>query len=183
MPSSSASAVGFASLCPARSVRIHSCTATSDSPQSPSNESRYDAIVNGARGLVFDGGELRHCMSDADARRRWNWTFWRRVLRGLVREIGIRSPLHAALLRPETTRRLGASDAGTPAISGRVGANELWVIAVHREPGTATVSLRGLPAWARSGRAYPGGPLVSARGGTLRDHFPGWGVRVYRFRR
>jgi len=142
----------------------------------------YDAIVNGARGLVFYGGELRHCMTDADARRRWNWTFWRRVLRGLVREIGVRSPLHAALLRPETTRRLGTS-AGTQAISRRVGANELWVIAVRRGPGAATVSLRGLPAWARSGRAYPSGPLVSARGGTLRDRIPGWGVRVYRFRR
>jgi hypothetical protein len=143
----------------------------------------YDAIVNGARGLVFYGGELRHCMTDADRRRGWNWTFWRRVLRRLVREIGIRSPLHAALLRPETTTRLRTGDPGTQAISRRVGANDLWVIAVHRGPGAATVSLRGLPAWARSGRAYPGGPIVSARGGILRDHLPGWGVRVYRFRR
>jgi hypothetical protein len=143
----------------------------------------YDAILSGARGLVFYGGELRHCMTDADARRGWNWTFWRRVLRGLVREIGIRSPLHAALLRPETTTRLRTSDGWTRAISRRVGANELWVLAAHRGPGAATVSLHGLPAWARNGRVYPDGPVISACGGTLRDRFPGWGVRVYRFRR
>ena len=143
----------------------------------------YDAILNGARGLIFYGGELRHCMTDADKRRGWNWTFWRRVLRGLVREFGVRSPLHAALLRPETTTRLRTSHARTRAISRRVGANELWVLATHMGPRAATVTLGGLPLWARNGRVYPSGAAISARAGRLRHQFPGWGVRVYRFRR
>lgn len=143
----------------------------------------YDAILNGARGLVFYGGELRHCMTDSDKSRGWNWAFWRRVLGGLVREIGNRSPLHAALLRPETTTRLRTSLARTRAITRRVGANDLWVLATHTGPHAATVSLRGLPLWARNGRVYPSGDAISARAGSLRDHFRGWGVRVYRFRR
>ena len=55
----------------------------------------YDAIVNGARGLVFYGGQIAKCHSRSDRARGWNWTFWRRALRPLVRELGVGSPLNA----------------------------------------------------------------------------------------
>jgi hypothetical protein len=142
----------------------------------------YDAIVNGARGLTFFGGQLSHCHTRSDAARGWNWSFWRRVLRPLVREIGIRSPLHAALLRPGTTRPLGTGSAATQAISRRAG-RTLWVIATRRGPTGATVTIRGLPTWARIGRRHPSGPSVTAHGGRIRTHLDGWGVVVLRFTR
>ena len=40
----------------------------------------YQAIVNGARGLVFFGGHLTEVMSPADANAGWNWSFWERTL-------------------------------------------------------------------------------------------------------
>ena len=142
----------------------------------------YDAIVNGARGLVFYGGQNRICHSRADAALGWNWTFWRRALRRLVHEIGAGSPLHPALVHPETTRRLATGDSGAQAISRRIG-RVVWIIATNRRPTSATVTVRGLPTWATSGRSYPAGRFFSARDGRVRLELGAWGVRVLRFTR
>jgi len=37
----------------------------------------YDAIVSGARGLFFFGGQLTQVMNQADRARGWNWTYWK----------------------------------------------------------------------------------------------------------
>ena len=185
-------AIGQATRMRAITTTLQICFAGSDDPNGsgrfilPTYQQErfmvYDSIVNGARGVVFYGGQLRKCLTRADAARGWNWTFWRRVLRRLVREIGVSSPLHAALLRPETTRRLATGSPGSQAISRRTGAT-LWVIATNRTATPATVTVRGLPAWARRGRPYPGGGAVRARNGALRLELGGWGVRVIRFSR
>ena len=47
----------------------------------------YQAIVNGARGLVFFGGHLTQVATPVDAKAGWNWTFWDRVLRPLIVEL------------------------------------------------------------------------------------------------
>ena len=142
----------------------------------------YDAIINGARGLFFYGGQLRRCLDQKDAEHGWNWTFWRSVLRDLIEEIGIGSPLHPVLLQPETTTPLATNSPRAQAISRRVG-DELWVLAAHRGADAETVTIRGVPTWARTGLTYPGGRVVLAGNGRIRDRFPGWGVRVYRFTR
>ena len=41
----------------------------------------YQAIVHGARGLIFFGGHLTEVCTPDDAKAGWNWTFWRQVLR------------------------------------------------------------------------------------------------------
>ena len=38
----------------------------------------YDAIVAGARGLFFFGGQFKQVMNAADRQLGWNWTYWRR---------------------------------------------------------------------------------------------------------
>jgi hypothetical protein len=38
----------------------------------------WDAIINGARGLNFFGGQMRGCWSAADKAAGWNWTAWSR---------------------------------------------------------------------------------------------------------
>ena len=65
----------------------------------------YEAIVNGARGLVFFGGHLTDVMTPEDAASGWNWTYWRRVLRPVVSELAS-SELRPALLAPDAPDRV-----------------------------------------------------------------------------
>ena len=45
----------------------------------------YDAIINGARGLFFFGGQLKAAMNAADQARGWNWTYWNNVAAPVAR--------------------------------------------------------------------------------------------------
>ena len=64
----------------------------------------YQAIVNGARGLVFFGGHLTEVLSPADARAGWNWSYWERALRPSSRNCPpTRSHLRSPL-RPQRRR-------------------------------------------------------------------------------
>ena len=47
----------------------------------------YEAIINGARGLVFFGGNLPTTLNPRDKELGWNWTFWRNVQRSLLVEL------------------------------------------------------------------------------------------------
>ena len=70
----------------------------------------YQAIVNGARGLVFFGGHLIQIAAPEDAAAGWNWTFWNEVLRPLVAEL--RSAAVApALVAPDAKVAVKASTA------------------------------------------------------------------------
>jgi hypothetical protein len=40
----------------------------------------YEAIINGARGVVYFGGNLPMTLNERDKPLGWNWTFWQRVL-------------------------------------------------------------------------------------------------------
>lgn len=142
----------------------------------------YDAIVNGARGLLFFGGELARCQNEADRALGWNWTFWRDVLQPLLAEVGVRSPLHEALLRPETTVKLRTNGLAAAAVSREVG-DDLWVIATRNGSIPGRVTIRDLPAWATTGTRFPGGGSVTPENGRLTLTFPSWGVRVFRFSR
>ena len=140
----------------------------------------YEAILNGARGLVYFGGQLPGCMAPADVPYGWNWTHWRDVLRPLVRELGPRGRLHAALVSPGAGIAVRASDPGTRVTARRVG-REVWVLAARRGRGTVDVRLRGLPRTVRSGWVYREGRKIRVRRGVLTDSFGRWGVHVYRF--
>jgi len=48
-------------------------------------------------------------MSPADEKLGWNWTFWKKVLRPVIEEIGSKSPLYAALVAPNSTLPIKAS--------------------------------------------------------------------------
>ena len=47
----------------------------------------YDAIIAGARGLFFFGGQYKQVMNAADRQRGWNWTYWKNVQRPLLEEL------------------------------------------------------------------------------------------------
>jgi hypothetical protein len=145
----------------------------------------YDAIINGTRAISFFGGGDPHCWNRLDRRRRWNWTFWNRVLDPLIEQIDSDSPLGPALDNAGSTHVLRTSAAGSEAIS-RVALTEagrqLWVIASRGGVGAPAraVTVSGLPAAVRSAVVYGEGRSVRVAHGVLRDTFRRWQVHVYR---
>jgi hypothetical protein len=142
----------------------------------------YDAIINGARGLAFYGGNFLKCETAADQARGWNWTFWNTVLADLIREIKASSPLASVLVNPASTHSPTSSDPTTEVISRHArGSNDLWVIAARYGGGTANVTISGLPPAMTKGEVYTEGRSVSVKGGSFTDSFDRWAVHVYRF--
>ena len=119
----------------------------------------YEAIVDGARGLMFFGGHMTEVCTPDDAAAGWNWKFWREVLRPLVRELSspelrpaLVAPTEAANVRPKTAR----SDIE---IAVRRGDGFLYVIAVKRGGDTTRIRLVGLPPKA-DGSALKSGEVL-----------------------
>jgi hypothetical protein len=144
----------------------------------------YDAIINGARGLSFFGGDNPGCSNARDRALGWNWTFWNTVLSGLVGEIAAKSALAPALDNPGSTTALVTTDPATEAISrlavSRTGKKELWVLVARAGPGTTNVTIKGLPRSLRFASVYTEHRLVTLANGTLTDRFSQWQVHVYR---
>jgi hypothetical protein len=165
----------------------------------------YQAIVHGARGLVFFGGHLTEVCTPDDAKAGWNWTFWRQVLRPVVHELSS-SQLRPALLAPDSKIpvRVKAHTSGATDIElvVRRAGNAVYVIAVKRGGSPALVDFTGLPN-RRSGAALTKGevlfeyvqrPLpppelpnrqvprpVKVTGGGFRDWFSAHDAHVYHF--
>lgn len=160
----------------------------------------YQAIVNGARGLVFFGGQLTQVMRPRDAQVGWNWTFWDQVLRPLVVELTSPSVL-PALIAPVAQAGVSASATNVELTVRRSG-NFLWVIALRRGGPTTQVTFTGLPN--KQGGApltvgqvmfeYVQDPLpppiqpdkqqfryVKVANGSFKDWFGPHDVHVYRF--
>jgi len=147
----------------------------------------YDAIVAGAGGLSFFGGQIRAVMNAADRQRGWNWTYWQRVLYPLLQEL-TDAAHRPALIAPRSPRviRASASDIG---LSAREAGGSLYLIAIRRSPAlTGSVRFTGLPVGITSGTvlAHPGGNparQVRVSGGAFTDPSPfaPHNARVYRF--
>ena len=88
----------------------------------------YQAIVNGARGLVFFGGHMTQVMKPADAEAGWNWTFWELVLRPLLREL-TSTAVSPALVAADAKAVLKASAQEIELVT-RQAADFLYLIAV-----------------------------------------------------
>jgi hypothetical protein len=147
----------------------------------------YDAVTAGARGLFFFGGHLSHAMNPQDRQRGWNWSYWNRVLRPLLRELSD-GPHTAALTAPLAAHPVTAN-APDVAVSARQDGDALYVIAVRRSPAKhGRVRFSGLPSGIRKGTvlAHPGGnparPVTVTRGAfTDPAEFEPHNARVYRF--
>ena len=103
----------------------------------------YQAIVNGARGLVFFGGHLTQVATPADAQAGWNWTFWTRVLKPLLSELSS-AAVNPALVAPaaKVTPTASAKDIE---VAARRNEGFLYVIAVRRGGSTSRIRIGGLP--------------------------------------
>jgi hypothetical protein len=159
----------------------------------------YQAIVNGARGLIFFGGQLTQVMRPRDAQLGWNWTFWDQVLRPLLVELTSPSVLPALTAAPAAAMTASASDVQ---LATRRAGSTLFVIAVRTGGTTSRVTFSGLPP-KQGGAALTGGqvlfeyaqdPLpppiqpgnqqfryVQVSGGSFKDWFGPHDVHLYRF--
>jgi hypothetical protein len=143
----------------------------------------YQAIVNGARGLLYFGGHIEKSLTPADARLGWNWTHWHRVLRPVVEEIGSKSPLYPALTAPDSPLPIKCDTPGVEFVAREVG-GDLFLLACKREGDTVQARFTGLPAdRAHADVLYESPRTVDAKDGTLTDWFAPFEVHVYRFGR
>jgi hypothetical protein len=144
----------------------------------------YQAIINGARGVFYFGGNLAASLSEADKPYGWNWTFWRRVLRPVIEEIGAHSPLYPALLAPDSKLPIACRAKGIEFLVREVN-GELFVLACKREGETVQAEFTGVPpsVSAEAGEVMFESPRkVEAKNGKFSDWFGPFEVHVYRFK-
>jgi hypothetical protein len=142
----------------------------------------YEAIINGARGLIYFGGDNLEAMSSADRKLGWNWTFWTKVLRPVIEEIGTKSPLYPALVAPNSDLKIEATGATGLEFCARQVGGDLFLLACKREGETAQFEFRGLPESAQDGEVVFESPRrVAASKGAFKDWFAPFEVHVYRF--
>jgi hypothetical protein len=143
----------------------------------------YQAIINGARGLMFFGGHLPQAMNERDRQLGWNWSFWERVLRPVIEEIGEKSPLYPALVAPNAKLPITCNSREIEFCVREVG-REVFVLACQRSGTTQQVQFSGLPAQATGGEMMFEEPRrVKIVNGAFSDWFAPFEVHVYRFRR
>jgi hypothetical protein len=144
----------------------------------------YQAIINGARGLIYFGGHIPKAMTPEDAALGWNWRFWQRVLRPVIEEIGEKSRLYPALVAPESKLPIRVDRTGDVEICAREVGDELFVLACKREGETVQARISGLPAWATEAEVlYESPRTVAAKEGQIVDWFGPFEVHVYCFRK
>lgn len=144
----------------------------------------YQAIINGARGLMFFGGNVASTLNAQDAPLGWNWTFWEEVLKPVVQQVGDHSVLAKALVAPDSPLPITISGATAPDVEFcvREAPPYLYILASKREGATANVTFSGLPAWAVNGEVlYESPRTVTAQNGQFTDTFAPFDVHVYRF--
>ncbi len=144
----------------------------------------YEAIINGARGLMFFGGNIAATLNAQDAPYGWNWTFWTNVLKPVVQELGDKGILSDALLTTNSTRPITLSGTTVPDLEFivREAPPYLYILASKREGTNVNATFSGLPAGAVAGQVlYEWPRMVPVQGGQFTDTFAPLAVHVYRF--
>lgn len=141
----------------------------------------YQAIINGARGLIFFGGNIEKALNENDRKLGWNWTFWNRVLRPVIEEIGEKSPLYPVLTAPNSSLPVRCSTNDVEFCVREVN-NQLFLLACKAKGGTVQVNFSGLPSTLSTGEVlYEAPRAVEAKNGSFTDWFAPFEVHVYRF--
>ena len=144
----------------------------------------YEAVIRGARGLMFFGGNVAATLTPQDAALGWNWTFWNDVLKPVVMQLGDNSPLADALVTTNSTLPIAMSGTTFPDVEFcvREVPPYLYILACKREGATVQVTFSGLPSWVTTGELlYESPRIVTAVGGQFTDWFGPFEVHAYRF--
>ncbi|MEK7404652.1 MAG: hypothetical protein AAB225_06050 [Acidobacteriota bacterium] len=142
----------------------------------------YQSIINGARGLIYFGGDLAVALNDRDSKLGWNWTFYYRVLKPVLEELAPDGPLYPALIAPESKLAVKMEGAADVEFCAREAGPHLFILAAKREGSTVQVKFSGLPASVTGGDVLFEEPRkVAVSGGGFSDWFGPNEVHVYRF--
>lgn len=142
----------------------------------------YQAIINGARGLIFFGGSMQKPWNEEDAKLKWNWTFWNHVLRRVVEEIGDKGPLYPALVAPNAAHEISCNAADIE-FCVRQTDQHLFLLACKRGNQTVQVKFTGLRNDIAVGEVlYESPRQIEVRDGAFADWFAPFEVHVYRFK-
>lgn len=139
----------------------------------------YQAIINGARGLLFFGPTV--ALEGKNAELGYNWTFQEEVLNPLLHEIGPKSELHGALVAPDSKVRLKASGADDIEFLAREVGDYLYILACKREGAKAEIEFSGKPLNGEIEVLYEN-RTVKAQDGSFTDSFGPNDVHVYKIR-
>jgi hypothetical protein len=146
----------------------------------------YEAIIDGARGINYFGGGQRvaQTLNERDAKLGYNWTFWERILKPLLAEINESSPLHEALIAPNSKLPVKADGAAGVEFAVREVGDEVFILACKREGEAAQVTFKGLPAtMTRGDVVYESPRKIEVKNGQFTDWFGPEEVHVYRIGR
>ncbi len=144
----------------------------------------YEAIINGARALLYFGGGLEKCMGDTDRPYGWNWTFYRRVLEPVLEEYRPQSPLYPALVAPNSSLAIHVKGETGLEFTVREAGNYIYILAAKREGETLQYTFSGLPKGIKEGKVLFESPRhVRVEDGRFTDWFAPHDVHVYRFLR
>ncbi len=144
----------------------------------------YQAIINGARGLNFFGGNLEQAMSPEDRALGWNWHFWNRVLKPVIQEVGTHSPLAPALVAPDSKLPIAQNQGKNIEYCVREVGTDIYILACKREGATVQAEFSGLPPVQPDAELmYESPRMVHVKNGKFIDWFGPFEVHVYHFHR
>lgn len=147
----------------------------------------YQAIIHGARGLLYFGGHIEKSLPERDKPLGWNWTHWNKVLRPVIEEIGSHSPLYPALLAPNAEVKITCSDPKVELLARQVG-DDLFLLAAKREgdmfTDTKLATFSGIPqGYTLAKVLYEDPRTVNLKDGKLADWFAPFDVHVYHLKK
>src|SRR6266571_3645786 len=93
----------------------------------------YQAIINGARGLLYFGAGYEACLNERDRALGWNWTYYDRVLKPVLDELRADGPLYPALVAPDARVPVTVEGAADVEFTFRETARGAYLIAAKRE--------------------------------------------------
>ena len=144
----------------------------------------YQAIIDGARGLVYFGGNIPVSLNDRDTPYGWNWTFYENVLKPVLDELRPGGPLYPALIAAPSKLPVQADTGEALEFAVREASGYIYILSARREGSTAQTHYSGLPKEIHDGEVlYESPRRVSVVDGGFTDWSGPNEVHVYRFRR
>jgi len=151
----------------------------------------YQAIITGARGLIYFGGNLEVTLNEEDKKHGWNWTYWRKTLRPIIEELGHKSPLTPALVAKNSDLYLTAKVVGTVFARAkgfeflvRENGDDIYILACKREGDAQQILFEGLPPTDGAAEVMFESPRkVVIENGKFTDWFGPFDVHVYKLKR
>jgi hypothetical protein len=151
----------------------------------------YQAIITGARGLIYFGGNLEVTLNEQDKKHGWNWTYWRKTLRPIIEEVGHTSPLTPALVAKNSDLYLTAKVVGTVFARAkgfeflvREDGDDIYILACKREGDAQQILFEGLPPTNPTAEVMFEAPRkVVIENGKFTDWFGPFDVHVYKLKR